>query len=455
MKRELSRGVALLAFLALARPAAGQSYLVDFGINGGLSLYTSMIGADEGFNGGSAKFGTSWLAGSQLTIWPWSRVGLRANFAYADRPLEADDELFSHVNLWAGSGDLLYRFKVPNETWQGPETLPYLALGLGEKWFNPAGDDFVCYDTSRNEYWSCVPFDRAPTAGSTFALGEWRESLMGLIGVGADFRVTPRWLFRVEVNDRIAKPQVFDVAGFLGGNIWDVPDGEENLSKWIHELGVQAGVHVALGLRDAVPVAAPPPPPQQPQQQQQQQQQQPPPPPPPPPPREDQISVCVVDPGAPNGMRMQSAVFRHANGDTVVVSGGQTTPLRQTVGNVPTAGQADWYVRGTPFVLTMGRAREEFVTYGQPTMMSSGVTYVGMANGYPVYANTSDVSAFQSQLATAVQAQNGDLGSALGGDAGLRTQFDRVMTIHVPMSVVGCRMQGLQRQEPVRKDDMR
>jgi hypothetical protein len=454
MKRFSSRSVALLAFLALASPAAAQSYLVDFGINGGLSLYTSMIGSDEGFNGGSAKFGTGWLAGSQLTIWPWSRVGLRANFAFADRALEADNELFPHVNLWAGSGDLIFRFKAPNETWQGRETLPYLALGFGTKWFNPAGDDFICYDTSRNEFWSCAPFDRAAGAGGTFALGEWKESLMGLVGVGADFRLSPRWLFRVEVNDRIAKPQVHDVAGFLGGNVWDVPDGEENLSKWVHELGVQAGISVALGLRDGARAVAPPPPPPPPQQPPQQQAP-PPPPPPPPPPREDQISVCILDTGAPNGMRMQSAVFRHASGDTVVVSGGQTTPLRQTVGTMPTAGQADWYVRGTPFVLTMGRAREEFVTYGQPSMMSSGLTYVGMANGYAVYANTSAVSAFQSQLATAVQAQNGDLGAALGGNAQLRTQFDGVTTIYVPMSVVGCRMQGLQRQEPVRKDEMR
>jgi hypothetical protein len=447
--------VALLGFLALASPAAAQSYLVDFGINGGLSLYTSMLGSDEGFNGGSAKFATSWLAGSQLTIWPWSRVGLRANFAYSDRALEADNEIWPHNNLWAGSGDLVLRLRAPNETWQGRETLPYLALGFGRKWFNPAGDQFICYDTSRNEFWSCMPFDQSAGAGSTFALGEWKESSMGLIGIGADFRMSPRWLFRVEVNDRIAKPQVHDVAGFLGGNVWDVPDGEENVSKWIHEIGVQAGISVALGLRGEETVAAPPPPPPPPPQQQQQQQQPPPPPPPPPPPREDQISVCVVDPGAPNGIRMQSAVFRHASSDTVVVSGGQTTPLRQTVGNVPTAGQADWYVRGTPFVLTMGRAREEFVTYGQPTAMTSGITYLGMANGYPVYANTSNVSAFQSQLATAVQAQNGDLAAALGGNAQLRTQFDQVTTIYVPMSVVGCRMQGLQRQEPVRKDEMR
>jgi len=276
---------------------------------------------------------------------------------------------------------------------------------------------------------------------------------MGLIGLGADFRFSPRWAFRAEVNDRIFKPQVQQVAGFLGGNIYDVPDGEENLSKLVHELGVQAGLHVLLGMKGETQMAAPPPPPPP-------QQQAPPPPPPqrpapPPPPREDQISVCVVDPGATGGLRMQNAVFRHASSDTVVVAGGQTTPLRQTVGNVATAANADWYVRGTPFVLTMGRAREEFVTYGQPSTMQSGIVYIGVANGHPVYANASDVSAFQAQLATAVQQRNGDLAAALGADNQLRTAFDRVTTIHVPMSVIGCRFQSLQRQEPVRKDETR
>ncbi|MCI0432216.1 MAG: outer membrane beta-barrel protein [Gemmatimonadetes bacterium] len=452
MKRMTSGSVAVALALAVwASPAVAQQYWWDLGVNVGGSLFTSMVGADEGFTGGDAKFATGVSLGSQLTIWPWSRVGIRANGQFADRALEGDNEIYSNVNLWGATGDLMLRFKAPNETWQGSETIPYIALGAGLKWVNPAGDPTVCYDTSRNQFWSCTPLSSG--TGANQALGEWKESITALIGIGADFRFSPRWLFRLEANDRIFKPQVQEVASFLGGNIYDVPDGEENLSKLVHEIGLQAGLHVVFGMRGPAAVAAPPPPPQQPPPQQQA----PPPPPqqpaPPPPPREDQISVCVVDPGASGGLRMQSAVFRHASSDTVVVSGDQTTPLRQTVGNVNTAANADWYVRGTPFVLAMGRAREEFVTYGQPSMMQSGIVYIGMANNHAVYANASDVSAFQSQLAAAVQQRNGDLAGALGANNSLRTSFDRVNTIFVPMTVIGCRFQGLQRQEPVRKDE--
>ncbi len=436
MKRMKSGSLAVVLAIAVsASPAVAQQYWFDLGANVGGSLYTSMV--DD------AKFSTGWLVGSQLTIWPWSRVGLRVNGQFADREAEA----VSHVNLWGASGDLMIRFRAPNETWQGAETLPYVALGLGTKWVNPAGDATVCYDAGNNEFWACAPLSSG--TGGNQALGEWKESIMGVIGLGADFRFSPRWAFRAEVSDRIFKPQVQQVSSFLGGNLYAVPDGDENLSSLVHEIGLQAGLSLLFGMKGPAQVVAPPPPPQQ---------QAPPPPPPqrpapPPPPREDQISVCVVDPGASGGLRMQDAVFRHASSDTVVVAGGQTTPLRQTVGNVPTAANADWYVRGTPFVMAMGRAREEFVTYGQPTMMQSGIVYLGNANGFPVYANANDVAPFQARLAPAVQQRNGDLAAALGANTQLRTAFDRVNTIYVPMAVVGCRFQGLQRQEPVRKDE--
>lgn len=151
-------------------------------------------------------------------------------------------------------------------------------------------------------------------------------------------------------------------------------------------------------------------------------------------------------------MRTQSAQFRYASGDTVVVSGGNTVPLRQTVGTVQTARNADWFVQGTPFVMTMGRLREEFVTFGRPTTVPcNSLTYVGMVNGYPVYVNPNDIAAYRANLDTAVRAANGDLAAALAGNRTLREQFDAVRTIHVPMDVIGPVMQALNRQEQVRK----
>jgi len=114
MKRTKSGGLAaVLAIAVFAGPTAAQQYWWDLGVNAGGSLFTSMIGADEGFSDGNAKFSTSWLVGSQLTIWPWSRVGLRANGQFADRGAGGDNETISHVNLWGASGDLMLRFRAP------------------------------------------------------------------------------------------------------------------------------------------------------------------------------------------------------------------------------------------------------------------------------------------------------------------------------------------------------
>lgn len=441
MRRFLGLGTAfVLAAGMLSAPASAQSHWFDIGVNAGGSLHTSQLGSDEGFGGGSVKFSTGWLLGSQLTLWPWSRVGVRANFNFSDRALEADTELFPNVNLWSGSGDVLLRLRAPNETWQGSETLPFLALGFGKKWTNPAHDNFICYDSNLNDYWACAPYNG-------FALGEWKESFMGLIGLGADFRFAPNWALRVEFDDRIFKPQNQQVAGILGGNIVDVPNGEENLSKVQHEFSLILGIQWILGMRG--PTAPPPPPPPPPARE-------PPPaqPAPPPPPRVDDINVCVLDPGAPGGMRTQSAQFRYASGDTVVIRGGNPVPLRQAIAAVPVARNADWYVQGTPFIMSMGRFTEEFVTFGRPTTVPcNSLVYVGTVNGYPIYVNPNDIADYRADLEAAVQAVDGDLAAALADNQTLREQFDTIRTIHVPMDGIGPVMQALNRQEQVRKDD--
>src|SRR5690606_28562874 len=187
----------------------------DFGVNGGGSWYSSMLGEDEhGLGSDEARFAWGWLSGAQATLWLSQRIGLRANMTYTDRPLSFEGtDLINHVNLWSGTGDLMFRFREPNDTWRGTEWIPYLALGLGGKWHNPAGDDFTCVDDEEAKAWACQPFTLPPGADDddddvrTFALGEERV-LAGLIGLGTDLRFHPRWSVRFEVNDRIYKPRV-------------------------------------------------------------------------------------------------------------------------------------------------------------------------------------------------------------------------------------------------------
>jgi hypothetical protein len=291
------------------------------------------------------KFDSGWLLGAQLGFWATPTVGLRVNGAYADRPtVWGDANVIDHVNLWSGSADLLYRFRQPNTEWMGTEMLPYVALGLGAKWIDPAGDAPTCLDSDGEDV-NCRQFtliDGANVAGP-FGLPK-QTKLMGLVGLGADVRLAPNFALRLEVNDRIYKPEVYAVAAdaFTG----------ESIGKTVHEIGAQVGLHLLMGLSrpefvSVAPAPAPPPAPL--------------PPPPPAAPVEEAVTVCVVDPSAAGGLRMQSAYYRPATRDTVVMMNGERVPLRNAVGSVMVVRDADWYVRGQPLVLRVGNEKFEYL----------------------------------------------------------------------------------------------
>src|SRR5690606_19666660 len=93
--------------------------------------------------------------------------------------------------------------------------------------------------------------------------------------------------------------------------------------------------------------------------------------------RREAISVCVVDPTAPGGLRMQSATLIEGR-DTVVTIGGTDRPLRESVGNVMVASNADWYVRGQPLTMRVGNETVEFATYGSARVIeASDLAFLG------------------------------------------------------------------------------
>lgn len=124
--------------LAVAGPAEAQRYRWDFGINGGGSWYSNSLDEDHLGINADARFEAGWLVGAQLTYWVprifgWTdRLGIRANFAYSERPFElsngGDVDLIEDVNLWSGTGDLLFRFarrfalrlEVGDRIWDSP-----------------------------------------------------------------------------------------------------------------------------------------------------------------------------------------------------------------------------------------------------------------------------------------------------------------------------------------------
>jgi hypothetical protein len=265
---------------------------------------------------------------------------------------------------------------------------------------------------------------------------------MGLAGLGGDIRLSPNFALRLEVSDRIWKPEIYAANAPTGTDV-ALTNGDTRVSKTVHEIGAQLGLHFLMGLaRPEVvavapaPLPPPPPPPAQPEQ-----------------PTEEAISVCVVDPTSPNGIRMQDALFLPATNDTVLVVNGNRVPLRQSVGQIQVARTADWYVRGEPLTLKVGQHQLQYLTYqGATQIPADQLTFLGTINGYPVYANSAEVADLNTQLSElrTAQARN-DLENILAEHNDVRVKLESTKLLYVPLEPTGCVFQTVQLLEQVRK----
>jgi len=469
--------VAALALPMAVAPASAQRYHFDVGINGGYSWYSTSLGDDQigGSTGNSIGFKPSPLVGLQMTWWALPlhigpRFGLRLNgtyssaeFAQHNESIE-DTELYKDVNMWSGSADLMFGFTAPRETWSGMEVLPYLALGGGIKWTNPAADNFTVTDNAEGKTWTGFPFTclnglcagggnppgglalapSTPTsiAGQrSFFFGE-ANSPMGLIGLGTDLRLAPSFAIRLEVGDRIWKAPVNqNNAPTIGYPVASTTNDDGIIGKTVNEVYAQLGLHMLFGLsRVAVVAVAPPPPPPPPA-----------PAPAPAPPEERAVSVCVIDPSGNMGIRTVNATYMPSTGDTLVMSNGSRVALRNTIGNVTVASSADWFIQGQPLTLTIGpTGKTQFTTYGSSRMIDANdLGYLGTVNGVPVYADRDDITAYSSQLSSA--RANGTELSTILMNKDLRTGLGNVKVVYVPLQPTGCVFQAMQRVEEVRK----
>lgn len=418
-----------------AAPASAQSWKFDLGLGGGYAWYRSFLDSSNApglAEDDKVKFNKGGFGAVQLTFWPSSRLGIRANGTFADSDVQSDDDVtyLESVNLWSGTGDLLFRFKRPAEEFAGMEVLPYLALGAGLKWMNGAEDLETCNDTEENESFNCNTF----TVGTQrFAIAE-ANNLMGLIGLGADWRFSRSLALRTEIGDRIWDARVHPL-GPTGNNTTDT-----DVSDDIHEVYGQVTLNFLLGVARPPVVAVAPPAPA------------PVTPAPTPTVRRDAVSVCVIDPTAPGGIRMQSAWVVEGR-DTVVTVGGSDRPFRESIGNVMVASNAEWHVRGQPLAMTIGTEKVEFATYGEARVIDAGdLAFLGTVNGVPVYADKDDVQDVVEELNELNKAKAGtDLGKLLEEHKDLREDLEDVKVVYVPMYASGCVFQGVQRQEEVRK----
>jgi hypothetical protein len=448
-KTMLGAALAAVVMLGTAVPADAQHWRFDIGVNGGWAHWTPLLHNDALTpNADNVRFQSGWIAGAQGTFWAARRLGVRGNFSYAYRPLVGDNyrlttfpatttvEFNERVNLWSGSGDLMLRLADPAAGF-----VPYVALGVGSKWINPSGDQFI--DAEGRGLAFVGTTVTAPT--EAYMLQE-RRQLMGLAALGGDLRIAPNFAVRLEVGDRffqspMTRLTAVDVQTQPG--VFVRATAQEDVRRLVHEIYGTAGIHLLLGVEPPVVVAiAPPPPPPA-----------PPPPPPPAPPAEESVMVCVIDPAAPGGIRMVQAAFRPATRDTVVTVDGQRVALRTTIGTVPTAAGADWFVQGRPLAVMTTPQRVEFVTYGTARMVeSSDLTFLGTVNGVPVYGDRTQVAALGTELADLHRTQaTTDLGTLLATRTQLRQRVAGVDILYVPMQPTGCVFQPVQRVEDVRK----
>jgi hypothetical protein len=220
-----------------------------------------------------------------------------------------------------------------------------------------------------------------------------------------------------------------------------MPQHEPDANMNLH---LRAGLSLLLGGGTPAPAAlqiAPPPPPRA---------VPPPAPAPPAPPVENAITVCVIDPTQPSGIRMQSALYRVQQRDTVVMQNGNRVPLSQVAGSAMIVRDAGWFARGEPLELRIGTQVTRYMAYQSARPMdASRMVYLGTISGYPAYAERDRAGAFIDALNSARAADpNRDLGVILAERRDLRDAVDALPLLYVPMQRTDCVFQPMQLMQP-------
>jgi len=467
-----------LAMPLASVPVSAQHYRWDFTVNGGYSWLSGKLidrsdfdfsdfdliddFDDDIFDGGNkVGLGNGGTVGSQLGYWFSKRVGLRANFAYTASDISRRNDIlfeplvvnpllvnpilrgpfdfFSHdINIWNGTGDLMVRLNTPRTRWDGFEWLPYVALGLGATWINPAGNGFNLV----NDFPIIVDGEIIDGGGrdvvpircsfilDTCAVLEKSTKFTGLLGLGMDLRFKPSFGVRLEFGDRIweAPTRLVDVDPDFPFLFREVAD----IGHTINQMYLTAGLTYMFGFvhPPVRTVVAPPPRPA-----------------PPPPPSTEDITVCVVDPTYAAGLRTITATRNLSTGDTTVMKNGNRVSLAEAVSNVPVAGNASWYTSGAPLEIGTTPHVFKYLTVGGTRNIEAGeLAYLGTINGIPVFADRLTLAPALTNLGP-----NTDLNRLVMESADARTALETVSVIYVPVQPTGCVFQALQKQVEVRK----
>lgn len=175
--------------------------------------------------------------------------------------------------------------------------------------------------------------------------------------------------------------------------------------------------------------------------------------PPPPPPAENAITVCVIDPSQPSGIRMQSAFYRVQQRDTVVMQGGNRVALSQAAGNARVARDASWFRQGEPLDLMIGTRATRYLAYQTARPMDADrMAYLGTIDGYPIYAERDRTRNIMEGINAARAANpNADLATILAARRDLRDAVEALPLLYVPLQRTDCIFQPMQIMSPVIK----
>ena len=160
---------------------------------------------------------------------------------------------------------------------------------------------------------------------------------------------------------------------------------------------------------------------------------------------ESNVDVCVIDTIAPGGMMSINAISVPATHDTVVIQPQGRVPIAQLTAGPAILSQATWITSKKPLTISAAGGRVIFKPTGQPRTFEIGrIMLLAMMRGVPVFATPSEAAALRPEL-EALAARGIDLEKALATHATLRRQADKLNTLYMPTSLVGCMFQQFNR----------
>jgi len=163
---------------------------------------------------------------------------------------------------------------------------------------------------------------------------------------------------------------------------------------------------------------------------------------------EKRLDLCALAPGSTTGLRVLHAVRLEGRPDTLAVVDGRRVPLSEAIGQVRLARETTWFPARKPLVLPVTPRPLRYEIYDVERVIEPGeLTYLGMADGLPLYAAAADVAPVKPELAKLLGEEQ-DLAKLLAGSAALRARLKAVDVLYAPLTATGCVFQPLLRMTP-------